>query len=358
MKRGSELHKKLEEQVHTTVPVDVQTKEDTWGLRIWNVIQGLRTLRATGMTRELEIWGAIDGNVINGIIDELSFNCTDPELEDALAKQERSGKVEMPADQMTISQFFGGNTLERRVTSLESRVGMLESAAKNQQKAQNRRVYLMDVKTRQSPRLPNATAMRPTHMQLMLYRKLLSDMATDAVSPVVLFDRYKLDGARPFSDSLIAQLSSLDFNFSSSQADDTEAVLDADSDTVAELLSHNSLRQLWSRMTSEFQKTMPLGAESISKVLKTEFRSSKDGNVIGVRTFPYRDETLGKYLLDVMGWWKGEREAKGVEVEEAFKCGMCEFAEDCSWRKDKVEIAVQSSREKAAAARRVAKEPA
>ena len=72
----------MEEQVHTTVPVDVQTKEDTWGLKIWNVIQGLRTLRVTGMTRELEIWGVVDGQIINGIIDELSYTCTDPELED------------------------------------------------------------------------------------------------------------------------------------------------------------------------------------------------------------------------------------------------------------------------------------
>src|ERR1700712_809658 len=38
MKQGSKVHQKLEDQVHTTVKVDIQTKEDAWGLRIWNVI--------------------------------------------------------------------------------------------------------------------------------------------------------------------------------------------------------------------------------------------------------------------------------------------------------------------------------
>ncbi|KFZ15598.1 hypothetical protein V501_02642, partial [Pseudogymnoascus sp. VKM F-4519 (FW-2642)] len=54
MKRGSEVHAALEEEVYTSVQIEIATKEDAWGLRVWNVIQGLRTLRETGMTRELE----------------------------------------------------------------------------------------------------------------------------------------------------------------------------------------------------------------------------------------------------------------------------------------------------------------
>jgi len=45
-----------------------------------------------------------------------------------------------------------------------------------------------------------------------------------------------------------------------------------------------------------------------------------------------------------MDWWKGRREAKGVEIEEAFKCRICDFSEECSWRKTKVEEAVEKSR--------------
>lgn len=349
MKRGTEVHKVLEEKVHTTVPIETKTREDIWGLRIWNVIQGLRCLRVTGMTREFEIWGVIDGQVINGIIDELSFHCTDPELEDKLAKKVRLETKQPPPDQSTISQFFGGNNLETRLAGLESRVSGLESTARLTGKAQglDRKVYLMDVKTRGSTRLPNATAMRPTHMQLSLYRHLLSELASNAVNADILFDRYKLDPSRSFSDAMIAQLSGLDFNFSGSQTGSEEALMESTEDTVGQLLAHNSLRQLWELMTLEFHRTMPGGPESISKVLKVEFRSSHDSSIVGVKTFPFNDEVFETYMADVMQWWKGERPPKGVDVEEAFKCQMCEFADGCEWRQNKVDDAMKRSRAKA-----------
>ena len=61
MKKGSTIHKTLEDEVHTTVPVEITTKEDAMALRIWNIIQGLRSLREFGITRELEIWGLVRG---------------------------------------------------------------------------------------------------------------------------------------------------------------------------------------------------------------------------------------------------------------------------------------------------------
>lgn len=345
MQRGSEVHKILEEQVHTTVPVDVQTKEDTWGLKIWNVIQGLRTLRVTGMTRELEIWGVIDGQIVNGIVDELSYTCTDPELEDTMNRWEKQSKKELPPDQTTIGQFFGGNTLERRVATLESKVGLLQADVDVLKEPHaGKKIYLTDVKTRASPKLPNAIAMRGTHMQLSIYRELLASMASNAVDASTVFERYKLSPTRPFSDGLIAQLANLDFNFEGSQEDSQEAMMSSEADTVSTLLAHNSLRLLWELMILEFQMTMPTGGASISKVLKVEFRSSKDGGIVGVKTFPFRDEVLDGYIKDVMSWWRGKRAAKGVEVEEAFKCGTCEFAESCEWRKSRVELAVKSSR--------------
>ena len=46
----------------------------------------------------------------------------------------------------------------------------------------------------------------------------------------------------------------------------------------------------------------------------------------------YDPEILSAYLSSEMAWWNGAREAKGVEMEEAFKCNMCEFAPSCGWR--------------------------
>ncbi|KAL8946595.1 MAG: hypothetical protein Q9222_007031, partial [Ikaeria aurantiellina] len=108
MRQGSAVHKTLEEEVHRTVAIDIQTREDAWGLRIWNVIQGLRTLRETGMTRELEVWGVFDGLVVNGVIDELSYTCPDRELE---ASELDSTSLPLPpptlpADQKSLTDFL------------------------------------------------------------------------------------------------------------------------------------------------------------------------------------------------------------------------------------------------------------
>ncbi len=103
MKQGSAIHKTLERQVHRTVEVKIKRAEDAWGLKIWNIIQGLRTLQETGITRELELWGMIDGQVVNGIVDELTYMCPDRELEEAT---EKSKKDNLPEGQATIDSYL------------------------------------------------------------------------------------------------------------------------------------------------------------------------------------------------------------------------------------------------------------
>lgn len=330
MKRGSEIHSVLERQVYTEVPIQTETKEDRWGLRIWNVVQGLRTLRSTGMTRELELWGIIEGQVVNGILDEISYQCTDQDMEDSIARSEHRGAApSRPVNQTTIAQFFA------------ARSNTPAPIHASQGPASGLKLYLTDVKTRASRTIPKAAAMKSTQMQLMLYRKLLSDMATDSLESTQIFDRYDLNSEVPFSDSLLAQLSTLDVDFNSVQGvaehDSQGAGVDG---ALTEILSHNSLAKLWSLMAKEVQLTLPQGASSVSKVLKAEYRSSSDGDVIGSKTFQYRGDVLEVYVKSTMAWWTGEREAQGVTIEEAFKCQICPFAESCTWRIGKVDGAI------------------
>lgn len=326
MKQGSAVHKTLEDQVHRTVAVDVTTSEDAWGLRIWNIIQGLKTLRDKGMTRELEIWGTVGGLVVNGVIDELSYICPDRELEEA-EEAEEAGKatrvVEIPADQATITEFLGPATLENNGRGvLRSTRSLLK---------QTEKVYITDVKTRGVKSIPKGASFRPTLMQLMLYHGLLSDLATNKVDANILFDRYDLNPNALFSDSFIAQIGSLNYPYDSYSPELSTQ------DSMTTLLTHNSLRALWSLMISEFVLTMPLGPKSLGSVLKAEYRDQKDGAILGIKTFLYDEELISGYVEDEIKWWKGEREAQGVVLEEAYKCGVCEFAEECWWRREKVE---------------------
>ncbi|KAK3081407.1 hypothetical protein LTS18_006980, partial [Coniosporium uncinatum] len=111
------------------------------------------------------------------------------------------------------------------------------------------------------------------------------------------------------------------------------------------ILAHNSLLQLWSLMIQEFMKTIPSSGH-VGNILKAEFRNQRDGAVLGMKTVPHDDKVLDAYLDEEMRWWKGERAAKGVEIEEAFKCRICEFADICDWRKAKVVEATEKHRQR------------
>lgn len=329
MRQGSIVHKTLEDQVHTMVEVDILTKEDAWGLRIWNIIQGLKTLRDTGMTREIEVWGVVDGLVVNGVLDELSYICPDRELENATAK---SNKDTPSAGQTSITNF-----LDHDSSVIKNLHDITEKTSK---------IYLTDVKTRGAKSIPKGASFRPTLMQLMLYHRLLSDLATNKVDSNVVFNRYDLDPTAPFSDSFIAQIGNLNevfFDASTEPKQDPDISSPAQ-DSMQTLLEHNSLQSLWSLMILEFKRTMPAGVKSIGNVLKAEYRGQVDGAILGIKTFLYDNKVMQTYLDDELRWWKGEREAQGVCMEEAYKCGFCEFADECSWRRDRIEEATVAHR--------------
>jgi exonuclease V len=336
MKQGSVVHKKLEDQVHKTVQIDIATKEDAWGLRIWNVIQGLRTLRETGQTRELEIWGVVDGLVVNGVIDELSYICPDKSLEDSLQKSAKPSQAEPPPGQPTISEFFGA-----------AAGGSLADATKSKRRCQSNKVYICDVKTRTARSLPSEGAFRPTKMQLMLYHSLLSSLAANSVDFSILTSRYDLDQSKNFSDSFIAQVGSINDEAFYDNKSNPGASQEFDSwsqDSMTTLLAHNSLSALWSLMISEFQTVLPNGAASLGNILKAEYRRSDTGEIMGNKTFAMDESELKSYVDHEMQWWKGERKPEGVVIEEAFKCRSCEFADDCEWRLGKIEEAKQRAR--------------
>lgn len=314
MKEGSRVHKTLEEEVHTTVEVLVKTREDAWGLKIWNIIQGLRTLRNLGFTRELEVWGVVDGQVVNGIIDELSYTRPD-------TRRRRKSRSPSPELEGNDAQPSDG---------------------------QIQQVFITDVKTRGSKTLPTGASLRPTEMQLMLYRKLLLNLATNQVDAETVLARYRLKPHDLFTDAFIAEVAGLDFNFrEGTPPDEDTAMMNSQHDSLSELLAHNSLTKLWQLMIQEFARAMP-GPDAVSSLLRAEFRDQKTGEYIGNKFFDYNEDTLGRYLSDEMSWWRGERGAKGVDIEEAFKCRFCEFAEVCDWRKNKVDEALNKYRQRSA----------
>ncbi|KAL1960861.1 hypothetical protein VTO42DRAFT_5844 [Malbranchea cinnamomea] len=397
MRQGSVVHKALEEQVHTTVSVEVMTKEDGWALRIWNVIQGLHTLRKTGMTRELEIWGVIDGEVVTGIIDMLSYECPDPELDAkaetyyAAAKTSESIYSEPGttlADYL-LSPAGGGRTLfDFAVTNSGSK----DSSSYSSIPPVGSRIYLSDIKTRgsSSRSIPSLSSIgfRPTRLQLHLYYHLLTRLiTTDELKIETIAARYGLQTDKPLSDTFIAQVASLneegfsdvldsegfDSNNASSNSGDQHPDQSSQNDTLTMLLQHNSLSSLWTLMKQHLRTTfLPHPSSSsqtpmytfLSPLLTATYVSSpipdpespgsdfspqspQSITYLGSRSFFFDPSTLYPFLADGMRFWRGIRPAHGVPLHEAWKCRICEFRDECEWRKQK-EIELGQARSKRA----------
>jgi exonuclease V len=159
-------------------------------------------------------------------------------------------------------------------------------------------------------------------MQLMLYRKLLESLSLNTVDAETIFARYDLKPLEPFTEVFLKEIDDI--------GPENEAA------------DFPNLLSLWSLLITEMQLTIP--PSSLSSVLRAEFRYSKTGDVIGNELTVYEPDVIEKYIEDEMAWWNGTREAKGVEIEEAFKCRICDFAEGCTWRQKKVDEAIEKSR--------------
>lgn len=273
MTAGTRIHKVLEEEVHTTVPVEITTREDAFGLKLFNMCQGLLSLEEQGMTRELDVFGYLDGVLVQGVIDEITY--VDPS----------------------------------------------HSAAAEERRSPPKAAFITDTKTRSSNRTPTGSQLRSTALQLMFYHRLLTRLP--AVPFAAILTHHALDGAARLSDRFIAQIASVTSGIS----------LDA-------LLANNNLHGLWSIVLRQLEKAVPAVGATVGVV----FRAQSSGAVMARRSWGVDAALLESHLSATMEWWRGERGSVGVEIEDAWKCRSCDFAETCVWRLGQIERLAEEMR--------------
>ncbi|KAK6503128.1 hypothetical protein TWF481_008163 [Arthrobotrys musiformis] len=367
MQAGTKIHREMEEEVHTIVPVTVKTVHDKWGLRIWNMIQGLESLRTTGLTRELEVWGWIDGVFVNGVIDEVNFKRFEKERNEkenekvvTVGDREEAKEVSLP-ENVTEAMITGAAPTEEKVGELPQtpkrkrgrprktpEATSPEPKTPNQQtsildfitpspkktRSKGQPAYVLDLKTRASARIPEPGSSQSVsvHIQLMLYRHLLSDMIKATPKSMVkkLCKYHDISADEPFSDDLIAGLAG--------NGNETEP----GSDELSVLLENNSIEKLYTL----FQKKLKQTISTVAPELTVVYRGQRDGKFMDSAEYMADDEMLKQHLDSVVAWWKGLRETVGVPVKEAWKCRNCEFSENCQWIKKVVQEQMDRVREK------------
>lgn len=175
---------------------------------------------------------------------------------------------------------------------------------------------ILELKTRaNSTRLPSTYQQRKNELQVMLYMKLFNDL---------LFEKINLE---EFATSLgLAKDKKL------SEGPVTFATQNCTSITTF----GDVLKALLTRIQCSNVSTV--------KFAVIEYCLQENCHVIQRKKISFDEKWLELQLKRLLPYWKGERPTRGVEIEEAWKCQRCDFADVCAWRTMKEEECRKSNR--------------
>ncbi|KAG6842379.1 hypothetical protein C0991_007509 [Blastosporella zonata] len=228
-KQGTALHKVLERLVKPEeLRVDISSEEEQWALRLVNMLTSLQCIALEGYTRELPVFGIIQGVVVNGIIDEVLMKTEGP-----LTPQKRTNddstsprKRKKPRRSVSPSQHFVTDFLPSSTSAdpptssypdnqplpLPIEADPTQPRRPDQPQPPStglprRFLHLIDTKTRESNSVPHHKDTLSGRMQLMIYYRLLKDMIS--TSPLFNFAavwrRLGVDPAKTFSTRFLIQ---------------------------------------------------------------------------------------------------------------------------------------------------------
>jgi exonuclease V len=234
---GKEIHRDFLLELARETAVETETRDDAVFVLMLNVRNGLEQLMSEGMTRELYVFGRAAGFPVAGIVDELSI---------------RDG-----------------------------------------------RTIVLDHKTRLRPTLPPPPSVKPTEVQVMLYRKLLEDLLEGRYTYEDFAMDAGLDTPGEISPGLKEQLEAADI-----------------------VIEDVSVERLARGVFEAFRRLPPL-----SDFLIVRYIHQATGDHIGDKAILYDAKFLAHKLSHASKFWEGQRKAARAGFRERWKCNYCEYKE-------------------------------
>lgn len=244
MAAGKELHGELEEEVHVPLEVEPITYADFLYKEGYEAQSSLQVLKSRKICRELHVYGSINAYRLSGKIDEIRI---------------KDGKSVI---------------IENKTVSL------------------NARLSGSDI----SKRIFSEVSTRSHRVQVMLYRKMLSDIKEGMFT----FDNF----AGAYSLGRLAISERFKKELSNASIPDEMQSLDA----------------VYKKVFEEIY-AMP----GLSDALEVHYIDRYSGQEIGVLGVDYTYEEMQKIIVHSLGYWNGERSAEPVSMEENWKCRSCKF---------------------------------
>jgi exonuclease V len=165
-------------------------------------------------------------------------------------------------------------------------------------------IELNELKTRQSSSLPSRAQKKQHNFQVMLYKTLFDDLVKGQVSKEFMASSLQIDLRKELG----------------------QAIKDHAEKQFAVIKNLNDL------MDIIFHKIQTLTC--INRIF-IEYVHQESKQTIGHVEVDYDVSEISGWYKKCIQFWRGNRSAEGVEIEEAWKCQKCNFQSDCEWRKKK-----------------------
>ncbi|XP_058020256.1 exonuclease V isoform X2 [Ahaetulla prasina] len=80
--------------------------------------------------------------------------------------------------------------------------------------------------------------------------------------------------------------------------------------------------------------------------LQIEYIHQETNTLLGTEVITYDHDELMSMSHYFLAYWKGQRDPKGVDIEDTWKCIYCVFVDICDWRRQRADSLIQKGSEK------------
>ena len=210
----------------------------------------------------------------------------------------------------SIQVFFNEGTLAREIPIFGSPfdddvfvVGLIDEMRFDPQTFV---LELWELKTRKRKSVPSKSQSVQHRLQVMLYKKLFDDLVKGNWTKESVAKHLRLDLDRLFGEDIQKQIET-------------------------HFLSSKNLNELLDIFRTKIQ------CMTCVQTIGVEYVYQETKETIGYTTEMYDENELKHTYKNFLQFWQGSRNPVGVDIEEAWKCQSCDFADICDWRREKAE---------------------
>ncbi|KAF8753888.1 Exonuclease deoxyribonuclease [Rhizoctonia solani] len=393
LKKGTAVHKKLEREIRPIeVKISPKTREDVWGLKLFNMISNIRVLIDEGCCREMPVIGFVHGHFVNGVIDEMTCSLDipkSPTFPGGFASQGQPAIATLgsrTAICILDNKTRGVNSLPQPRDAFQSRLQLMlyrrlldmllipggpePSTSSREDLANERRLSFHEVWAHHS--LNSDACFSPSFLQESALLVTSNNLGLAAENAVCLKDLenvwhtivnelihtigYNKTGRAESEDVELQRAirESLSHGVQSdglTTQDETSEIIrrqtkDESQGSIQETGDpiyvpsgrtsfENDLQRAIEESKKSVSKQMGKGPSLLSRPV-SDFKDERDnGDIIGTVEFAHDDVLLDNHLNSVLDFWHDRRPPKGVDLEDAGRCRYCEFSDGCEWLESK-----------------------